>query len=95
MHFEWDPKKEELNRAKHKISFPEAATVFSDNAAAIFDDPKHSVSEHREIIIGTSIKERVLLVSFTERNGNLRIISARSANKYERETYQAQKKGNS
>jgi uncharacterized DUF497 family protein len=88
MHFEWDPKKEEQNRQKHKVSFAEATTVFDDVKAVVFDDLKHSIVEPREIILGMSILKRILLVSFTERHSNLRIISARIANKNEREKYQ-------
>lgn len=40
--FEWDENKNEINKAKHKISFEEAKTVFYDEAALIIDDPEHS-----------------------------------------------------
>jgi uncharacterized DUF497 family protein len=92
MRFEWDPKKEILNLAKHGISFDEGSTVFDDFEAVIFDDPKHSASEHREIIIGTSSLKRLLLVSYTTRGKNIRIISVRSANKKERMKYESYKK---
>ena len=95
MRFEWDVKKEQINRDKHGVSFAEAVTVFNDAHASIFDDPKHSVDEHREIIIGRSIVDSLLLVSFTERSTALRIISARKANKKERTRYEShQKDGN-
>ena len=88
MQFEWDSKKDNSNQQKHHIDFAEAATVFSDPDAAIFDDPQHSVIERREIIIGTSLVNNLLLVSFTERGGSLRIISARKANKKEKTRYE-------
>ena len=68
--------------------FEEAATVFADPLAAIFDDEAHSVAEQREIIIGHSAETRLLLVSFTERAGAIRIISARRATKRERQDYE-------
>jgi uncharacterized protein len=63
--FEWDPRKAASNLSKHGVSFQEALTTFADPLARIFDDEEHSVGEQREIIIGHSAKERLLVVSFT------------------------------
>jgi uncharacterized DUF497 family protein len=73
---------------KHGVSFEEAMTVFNDALARIFDDSDHSATEFREIIIGRSQKNRLLLVCFTEREGAVRIFSARKATKLEREDYE-------
>lgn len=86
--FEWDLDKATSNQKKHGVTFEEAATVFSDPLAAIFDDEVHSEEEQREIIIGHSAKNRLLLVCFTERAGAIRIISARRATKRERTDYE-------
>jgi uncharacterized protein len=86
--FEWDEDKTGSNKKKHQVSFEEAATVFADSLAAIFEDEVHSVEEQREIIIGHSEKNHLLLVSFTERAGAIRIISARQATKRERKDYE-------
>ena len=87
--FEWDRKKAESNLKKHGVSFEEATTVFSDPLAAIFDDEEHSDNERREIIIGYSRSNRLLLVSFVERVVNvIRIISARLSTKKERKDYE-------
>ncbi|MFQ5593279.1 MAG: BrnT family toxin [Anaerolineae bacterium] len=64
VHFEWDINKATANVAKHGVSFEEAATVFRDPLAAIFDDEDHSDDELREIIIGHSDAHRLLLVWF-------------------------------
>ncbi|NJO48669.1 MAG: hypothetical protein HC840_03340 [Leptolyngbyaceae cyanobacterium RM2_2_4] len=56
--------------------------------AVVFDDEAHSVGEQREIIIGHSRQNRLLLIAFTERSGNVRIISARLATRQEREDYE-------
>lgn len=89
MQFEWDTKKAAANLKKHKIDFAEAETFFGDPLAKIFDDEIHSIDEKREIIIGHSIKKRLLLVSFTEReNDTVRIISARPATSQERKDYE-------
>jgi uncharacterized DUF497 family protein len=92
MRFEWNPTKEALNRVKHSVSFDEASTVFDDFEAVIFDDSKHSLAERREFIIGSSVGERILIVYFTARNENIRLISARKANKKERTKYENYKK---
>jgi uncharacterized DUF497 family protein len=86
--FEWDEDKAASNQKKHRVTFEEAATVFADPLAAIFDDEAHSEEEQREIIIGHSDENRLLLVSFTERAGAVRIISARRATKKERQDYE-------
>jgi hypothetical protein len=88
LEFEWDEDKAEANRKKHGVSFEEAASVFADPLAAIFDDEAHSTEEQREIIVGHSDKNRLLLVCFTERAGAIRIISARRATNRERKDYE-------
>jgi hypothetical protein len=87
--FEWDADKAASNIGKHGVTFDEARTVFGDPLAVIFDDEEHSLDELREIIIGHSVLQRLLLVSFTERGDQVvRIISARKANKRERKDYE-------
>ncbi len=86
--FEWDEEKARTNQQKHGVTFPEAATVFADSVAAIFPDAVHSTDEVREIIVGQSERNRLLVVSFTERGGNVRIISARVATPRERKNHE-------
>ncbi|MEH1830287.1 MAG: BrnT family toxin [Nostoc sp.] len=88
MEFEWDELKATANLTKHGVSFEEAKTVFDNVLAVIFDDEAHSVNEKREIIIGHSRNNRLLLISFTERSNIIRIISARLATRREREDYE-------
>jgi uncharacterized protein len=88
MEFEWDESKAATNLKKHSISFEEAKTVFDNVLAVIFDDEAHSVGEKREIIIGHSQNNRLLIISFTERPNTIRIISARLATRREREDYE-------
>ena len=88
MKFEWDNQKAERNKIKHGIGFEEAETVFSDPLAVIFNDEWHSTTEEREIIIGLSNDDRLLLVCFTERTGGIRLISAREVTKKERQDYE-------
>jgi uncharacterized DUF497 family protein len=88
MEFEWDRSKAAANIRKHGVSFEEAKTVFDNPMAVIFDDEMHSLEEQREVIIGHSRKNQLLLVSFTERFNIIRIISARSVTRREREDYE-------
>jgi uncharacterized DUF497 family protein len=88
MMFEWDKSKATANLKKHGVSFEEAKSVFDNLLAVIFDDEAHSVGEKREIIIGHSRNNRLLLISFTERPNAIRIISARLATRREREDYE-------
>jgi uncharacterized protein len=86
--FTWDQNKADRNRQKHGIAFEEAATVFRDPTAVVFDDDVHSDDEYRELLIGHSNRQRVLIVSFVERGDSVHIISARKADSDEKETYQ-------
>jgi uncharacterized protein len=88
--YTWDKNKAASNIVDHQgVTFDEASTVFDSSLARIFDDEIHSIDEKREIIIGSSINDRLLLVSFTERpNEIIRIISARFPTKKERKKYE-------
>jgi uncharacterized DUF497 family protein len=92
LRFEWDARKALTNQVKHGVSFDEAMSVFTDPLARIFDDPDHSVAESREIIIGLSQKQRLLVVCFTERSDTVRIFSARKATKLKRQDYEERRK---
>jgi len=87
LQFEWDSKKAEANKVKHGVSFEEAITVFADPLARIFEDPEHSGTERREIIIGHSNKQNLILVSFVK-DDRVRLISARKATRTERKDYE-------
>jgi hypothetical protein len=88
MEFEWDRKKAERNYARHKVSFDEAVTVFYDRLSATFDDPDHSIGEQRFITVGFSSRERLLVVSHTDKGNTIRIISARPATTRERKRHE-------
>jgi uncharacterized DUF497 family protein len=87
--FEWDRRKSQSNWDKHRVSFDEASTVFDNPHARIFDDELHSQYEKREIIVGHSVNNRLLIVCFTARpNERIRIISARLPTLKERKAYE-------
>lgn len=85
---QWDPLKAAQNATKHRVTLLETATVFQDPLAFIFDDEEHSGEELREIIIGHSKRKRLLVVPATERDDVIRVISARKADREEREDYE-------
>ena len=88
LNFEWDEKKAKSNRKKHGIGFDEAATVFLDPFSITISDHDHSAEEQRYIDIGSSEKGRVLVVVYTDRGVNIRIISCRRATYSERRYYE-------
>jgi len=86
--FEWDSLKAKKNLRIHRISFDEACTAFKDTLSLTIFDPLHSEKEDRYVLIGSSYKDRLLVVIHTERNRLIRIISARKANITERRRYE-------
>jgi uncharacterized DUF497 family protein len=87
--FSWNDRKAAANSKKHGVTFQEAATVFADPLARIYDDPDHSDDEQRFLLVGHSFAGRVLLVVHAENWDTIRIISARRAKPSEREEYDA------
>lgn len=89
MTFEWDEAKNKINIKKHDIDFVEAKTVFYDERGIVFNDPEHSNSEDRFIIIGKSIQSNICIVChcYKEHEEVIRIISARKATKKEVNRY--------
>lgn len=85
MKFEWDEAKNRANIKKHSVSFEEAKSLFYCEQSLIYDDPEHSHTENRFIIVGFSSIGKLLLACFCERGeGNIiRIISARKLTKNE------------
>ena len=94
--FEWDARKARINLEKHKVSFEEACTIFHDPLLVTFSDDLHSKTEERFISIGTSERERLILVVHTEHDEKdnqiiIRIISCRKTALSERKTYEEHK----
>jgi uncharacterized protein len=86
MEFEWDESKNQQNQQKHRISFEEAKEIFSGVVFTSVSD-KLDYGEIREISIGTIQNIAVIVVVHTDRNGKIRIISARKATPKERRKY--------
>lgn len=89
--FEWDARKAAKNRRNHRVTFEEAETVFDDPNRLEEYDVRHSISEDRWLVIGLSVKLRLLAVAYTKRNETtIRIISARRANQAATRRYTGQ-----
>lgn len=86
MEFEWDAEKDNANQQKHGIRFDVAATVFFDPTRLTFVDDREEYGEDRLITIGW-VSERLCVVVYTETEDTIRIISARKANRQERNRY--------
>jgi uncharacterized DUF497 family protein len=86
--FEGDSTKARKNIKIHGVSFDEASTAFRDTLSLTIYDPLHSDEEDRQILIGNSYKNRLLVVVHTERGDKIRIISARKATKNEKKQYE-------
>ena len=88
MNFEWDPIKARGNASKHSITFDDAATVFGDPLALTFPDPDHSHEEDRFVTFGSMANGEMVVVSHTDREDSIRIISARQMTSKEVEDYE-------
>ncbi len=84
----WDPRKAESNLRKHGVRFSDAEFVLSDPLAISNEDEKSQV-EQRFVAVGSDCQGRILVVAYTYRGGNVRLISARSATSKERRCYEA------
>jgi uncharacterized DUF497 family protein len=85
---QWDPAKAATNAVRHGVTFTEAATAFGDPLGYIIPDPRHSAGEDRLVLLGRSLRGRLLAVMFTERGDALRLISARPATRRERRDHE-------
>ncbi|MCC5603151.1 BrnT family toxin [Nostoc favosum] len=86
MEFEWDKNKNQQNIQKHGISFEEATEIF-DSVVFTSIDERYDYEEIREISIGSIQGVVIITVAHTDRNGKIRLISARKATPKERRTY--------
>jgi hypothetical protein len=86
--FEWDEVKSKVNLQKHKVSFEEGKTIFNDPFLFTFPDDVHSSNEDRFINIGLSSNGLILVLTHTERQDKIRIISCRKATARERKFYE-------
>ncbi len=84
--FEQDENKNQQNIRKHGISFEEATEIFYGIVFTVIDE-RYNYGEIRQISTGAIQGIIIITVVHTERNGNIRIISARKATPKERKIY--------
>jgi uncharacterized protein len=90
--FEWDEHKALANLAKHGVSFEEAREIFYDPFELVWPDDEHSENEQRLISLGETYKGSLLMVVYAERQGTIRLISARRAMRSHRRFYEQKKR---
>ncbi len=86
MTYQWDSDKAATNLRKHGIDFADAVSVFSDDLAITISDERFD--EERFITVGIDAFGRVLVVVYTWRDNEIRLISARKATRNERKQYE-------
>jgi uncharacterized protein len=91
MAFEWDVSKAEANHKKHGVRFAETLPVFDDDFALTVRDGESDPHEVRFVSIGMGAKARALVVVYSYRGKNIRIISARVAEPHERRQYEGKR----
>jgi len=84
--YEWDPQKASANLRKRSVDFADAVGVFEDPLAITITDDRHE--EARFVTVGTDFLGRLLVVAYTWKGQNIRIISAREALPSERRQYE-------
>lgn len=94
-HFEWHTDKAASNQNKHRISFDLATTVFNDPLMLSISDSEHNEIEERWLTIGQAENSKLIVVVHTYQEinthtANVRIISARPANRQEQRQYEAE-----
>jgi uncharacterized DUF497 family protein len=82
--FEWDAEKDHANLEKHGISFEEASTIFK---GPVLSGPDDSADEYREKSFGLVGGVTLVCVIHTDREGKIRIISARKATANEKKLF--------
>jgi uncharacterized protein len=86
MRYQWDKDKAATNLSKHGIDFADAVSVFSDDLAITTQDERFD--EERFITIGMDVFGQVLVLVYTFRGNQIRVISARKATRRERKQYE-------
>ena len=89
--FNWDLHNINKSWNKHGVHYKECEQAFANEPQLIFEDIKHSQDENRYTLFGKTSSNRLLYITYTIRDNQVRIISARDQNKQERKSYDQQK----
>ncbi len=88
--YEWDEEKNRSNTRKHAIDFADAVLALEDDNAMTMRDQDVD-EEDRFVTVGADALDRLLVVVYTWRGENIRVISARKATRRERATYEGRR----
>ncbi len=88
MEFDWEIRKAESNYRKHGVRVSECLPVFEDDYAITVIDQESEPNETRFVTVGVGVKGRVLVVIYTYRGANIRIIPSRLAEPHEKTQYE-------
>jgi len=83
----FDPKKDAANLKKHGVSLSEGDGVLSDPLAVTIED-ESAEGEQRFVTLGTNILGALMVVVWTPRDDDARIISVRKSTSKERRNYE-------
>jgi uncharacterized DUF497 family protein len=86
--FAWDEHNTGKNVLGHNVSQAEAEEIFFHTPVLLFDDVKHSASERRLLLYGSTTADRPLTAAFTIRANRIRVISVRDMSRKERRAYE-------
>jgi uncharacterized protein len=87
INYRWDPAKAKANVKKHGLEFADAVGVFDDPEAITLEDPD-AEGEQRVLSLGLDVLGRIIVVAYTYRGDEVRLISARKATRREVRVYE-------
>ncbi len=87
MRFRHDPTKAAANLRKHGVSFADAEGALEDPLAITVEDPD-AEGEQRYVTMGLGSAAELLVVVWTDRGDECRLISARRPTRKERNCYE-------
>jgi uncharacterized protein len=90
--FEWDERKAKSNLLNHGVSFPDVCAAFYDPVRITTYDDRFEEAEARYFLLGEMLNSTLVAVAYAERDGMIRIISARKAGAKERWRYHEEKR---
>ena len=83
MEFEWHEAKRETNLKKHGIDFRDIPAIWANT---VHTEGRYCHGEQRSVAYAT-LEDRLIVIIYTGRSKQIRLISARSASREEREAY--------
>jgi uncharacterized protein len=84
---EFDPKKNAINLRKHGVSLSEGDGVLDDPLGLTIEDTS-AKGEQRFATVGTNAFGSLMVVVWTHRGDNIRVVSVRKAEPKERRAYE-------